>query len=662
MRRRWTCTLVLCGVAALAGASPVSARGQDAAPATEKRVVRGMHDQILFQKDVARIAVGDDAVLKADVLNSRSILLLGRATGRTSLLVWYKDDTLQSFVIAVSPDLDMLQRALREIHPNISVEIAPDREAVVLRGTVPDVTFSRAAEAAASTYLQSGVGGESAPLVTAPGSGGADASNPTIRPTERKSRESSVINLIRVDKLPQTVEQRLQQSLEDIGTNDVRVRRLVRGDFPNDAVDVLLLRGKVKNQVELTRVLHLAATMLLGGSEGTMAIKVLGDEGGGVATTGGGGRASQSNRSSSGVSTTSGFSGTAPETDLDLNPGRAKAVSVGNGRILSFIEVSDLPQVRVDVRLYEINRTKLLTYAPEFTFIWSDFDQGKLLPSSQAVGIQGTNAARVGGAGKSEVQGVLGFLSDGYSQQIQVSGDNAAISATLQLLEERGIARALSNPSLTVLSGESASFQVGGQVPVPQAFSPALGTTTGTNTATAGVFNSVEFRSFGVNLAMRPMVGDDDKVTISLSSVVDQPDETLTTTIRDSTGTDQTTTAFSSRSIQTTTRLGDGQALMIGGLIGRNSTDGASYTPGLERIPLIGWMFKRYSVKDEDRELIVVVTPTVVRDRLVDMGGWDFPNLSASARKWVDDTLKWSRDEWPVETGKHKPVNKVSGQ
>ena len=166
--------------------------------------------------------------------------------------------------------------------------------------------------------------------------------------------------------------------------------------------------------------------------------------------------------------------------------------------------------------------------------------------------------------------------------------------------------------------------------------------------------------SAALKAAMRPMVGEDDKVTLSLSSVVDQPDESLTTTIRESTGTDQTTTAFSSRSIQTTTRLGDGQALMIGGLIARQSTDGASYTPGLERIPLIGWMFKRYSVKDEDRELIVVVTPTVVRDRIVDMGGWEFPDTSASARKWVDDTLRWSRSEWPVETGKQQPRNKVS--
>jgi Flp pilus assembly secretin CpaC len=278
-----------------------------------------------------------------------------------------------------------------------------------------------------------------------------------------------------------------------------------------------------------------------------------------------------------------------------------------------------------------------------------------LTPASQAVGIQGLQAARVGGAAKSQIQNVLGFLADGFSQQFQVSGDNAAVNGVLQILESRGIARALSNPSLTVLSGESASFQVGGEVPIPQAFSPAMGANTGTNATTPGVFSSVEFRSFGVELTMRPMVGDDDKVTLSLSSVVDQPDEQLTTLIRDTTGTAPTTTAFQSRSIQTTTRLSDGQALLIGGLIARRATDGASYTPGLERVPLVGWLFKRFSVKDEDRELVVVVSPTVVRDRIMDMGGWDFPDVSKLSRRWVDETIRWCREQWPVATGR-KPA------
>src|SRR5262249_59613135 len=113
-------------------------------------------------------------------------------------------------------------------------------------------------------------------------------------------------------------------------------------------------------------------------------------------------------------------------------------------------------------------------------------------------------AARVGSAGAA-IQDVLSFLNGGLLNEFQYSGSQAAIGAVLSVLEREGIAQSLSSPSLTVLSGELAQVQIGGEVPVPTAFAPAFGGAAATGAAAAagagattpGVFSSVEFVPFG---------------------------------------------------------------------------------------------------------------------------------------------------------------------
>jgi Flp pilus assembly secretin CpaC len=649
--KRTLAVLALIGFSLFAASAPTFA--QDEPKRVDRRVLRGMHDQLKFDKDVSRTAVGDQKTLTAEVLNSRTILMLGREIGRTSLIVWFSDDSMQSFDITVQPDLGLLQRALQDIHPAITVELAPDRPAVVLRGTVPDVVYARSAESAASAYLQS-ERTEVPPDVAAP-SGQPGGAAPSSRPQEAGRRESAVINLIRVDKLPAPLEDRISQSILSIGAADVTVSRLARNDVPDDSKDVFLLNGKVKDQVTLVRVLQLAATMVgsVELSATNQEVRVLADEAGGLteeSSTQRGQSSNNSSRMSSFGGTSSGDASSSElSNDIESNPGRAKSVSIAGGRVLSFIQVTDIPQVRVDVRLYEVNRTALLEYSPEITIIGSDFTQPSLRPPTGAVNLQGAQAVRAGGTDTQDVQGVLSFLTGGALGEFQYAGTHVAIGGVMQILETRGIARALSNPSLTVLSGEHAHFQVGGDVPIPEAFAPAYGTAT--TAATPGVFSSVEFRRFGVELEMRPLVGDDGRITVDIFSKVDEPDAELTTLIRDATGTDPTTTAFRSRAIETTARLADGQALMIGGLIGRRSGDDTSFTPILERVPILGWLFKRYNISDDDRELVVVVNPTVVRDPIEDLGMWKFPDVSPLSRGWVDRVIQFAQKEWPQSKG-----------
>ena len=188
------------------------------------------------------------------------------------------------------------------------------------------------------------------------------------------------------------------------------------------------------------------------------------------------------------------------------------------------------------------------------------------------------------------IQNVLSFLNGGLLNELQYSGGHAAIDSVLSLLEREGIAQTLSSPSLTVLSGELAQVQVGGEVPVPTAFAPAFGTAAapGGAAATPGVFSSVEFVPFGVQLQIRPLVGDDGTITLDVQPLVVTPDAVLTDSIRQSTGTAVPTTAFQTRALRTSSRLLDGQALLIGGLTSNNTSTNTASTPGLRDVPILG--------------------------------------------------------------------------
>jgi Flp pilus assembly secretin CpaC len=302
---------------------------------------------------------------------------------------------------------------------------------------------------------------------------------------------------------------------------------------------------------------------------------------------------------------------------------------VAGGRILSFIEVSDLPQIRVDIRIEEINRTKLRTLDPNSALLLSNFRQPSLNPAQSATTVQGDQAARVGSSGAA-IQGVLSFLNGGLLGELQYSGGHVAVDSALSLLEREGIAQTLASPSLTVLSGELAQVQIGGEIPVPTAFAPAFGSAATTTAAagglaTPGVFSSVEFVPFGVQLQIRPLVGDDDTITLDVQPLVVTPDTLLTNTIRQSTGTTVPTTAFQTRALRTSSRLQDGQALLIGGLLSNNTSTNTAATPGLASTPILGRLFQSLNRNDQTTELIVVVNPVLVRTPVSDAAIWSFP-------------------------------------
>ncbi len=614
-------------------------------------IIKSQYRRLSFDIDIKRLAVGDTEILSAELINSREVLALGRQTGRTTVIVWLSDGTSREFVVAVQRDLSVLERALRSVHPSIVVESAPDRDALVLTGVVPDLTTSNTAETVARNYLGSLAGGGAAqPLIASPTPGAPPDANTAPRVDGKSSAPvstASVINLLRLQTLPSTLEDKVRDAVRGIGGGHVTVRRVVRGAMPDDTLDTLVLEGEVGSQAVLTRVLVLSAQLFAGQTISASDIHVVADEGGGLASQTQGQAQSQQTQLGGGSSSSlfGGARSSRLSNQVRTNLGRATAVELANGRILSFIRVKDLPQVRVQIRLFEVNRTKLKALGVDSALLTSDFRQPSLNPARSATQTQGDQAARVGANGAA-IQNVISFLSGGLMNELQFSGGHVAIDTALSLLEREGVAQTLSSPSLTVLSGELAQVQVGGEVPVPVAFSPAFGNTgsasaTGSGGAggggggggqaaqsTPGVFSSVDFVPFGVQLQVRPMVGEDDTITLDVQPMVVTPDSVLTDAIRQSSGTAVATTAFQTRALRTSSRLQDGEALLIAGLVSQNSSTNQGANPVLRRIPIVGRLFESYNRNDQDTELIVVVNPVVIRTRAASASLWSFVDKS----------------------------------
>ncbi|MGI2227301.1 pilus assembly protein N-terminal domain-containing protein [Shewanella frigidimarina] len=591
-----------------------------------REMVQWTHSRLVFKKSISRVAIGQDAIMQVEVLDKNEVLALAKKVGRTSLIVWYTDDTSETFLFSVTEDLSVLRQALSDIHPKIRLTLAPDRAALVLRGRVPTVKYKLAAETAARHYLDAGknrISDNNSLVMKSPTDFLADLS-PNIRLPSQQLRQSNrgkvghaaIINLIQVDVLPMNMIEKVKKAIVQLGGESVTVSRIQKGDMPDDQADTLLLGGQVETQVDLVRVLNLASRLFTGDrinaitgkiEAGSNDITVIANESGGLI--------SSSQQVSSNSSSNRGGNAKSSSNNVKSNIARAKLLSMANGRLLSTIEVRDLPQVRVAIQMYEVNRRSLTQWRPDFSLITQGYNK-----TDGNFGLDGaTNQA----LGSGKVENALQVLGGALVNNFQVGGSEIAFDLLFSLLEKDGISRTLSRPTLTVLAGEKAVFRAGGEVPVPTSFSPnGISSANGGNSQ--GVFSGTEFKSFGIQLEVRAMVDENDLITLDLSPSISTPDTLLTQQISSSTGSSLTTSAFNVRNLTTSTRLRDGQPLIIGGLVSRDISDSRDFVPGINDVPLLGKLTESSSGADTARELIIIVTPTLVREPRHDVALWQF--------------------------------------
>lgn len=168
------------------------------------------------------------------------------------------------------------------------------------------------------------------------------------------------------------------------------------------------------------------------------------------------------------------------------------------------------------------------------------------------------------------------------------------LNAVIDALEEEGLISVLAEPNLTALSGESASFLAGGEFPILVPDSDGRVT--------------IEFKKFGVSLNFTPTLMGRDRVNLHVRPEVSQLSSTNAVTLNNF-----QIPSLTTRRADTTVELGSGQSFAIAGLIQNNVTHDISKFPGLGDVPVLGSLFKSDRFQREESELVIIVTPYVVR-------------------------------------------------
>jgi pilus assembly protein CpaC len=194
----------------------------------------------------------------------------------------------------------------------------------------------------------------------------------------------------------------------------------------------------------------------------------------------------------------------------------------------------------------------------------------------------------------SHVTSASGEFTFGDFLNLFLFSEKYDIGAMIRALRGRGLFQSLAEPNLIAYNGQEASFLAGGEIPIPV----VQGTT---NTV------AVEYKEYGVRLNFRPTVAGD---TIRLHvrpevSTLDFPNGILLSGFR--------IPALATRRAETDVELRDGQSFAVAGLLNNLSQDDVNEVPGLSRLPIIGRLFRSRSERAEQTELLVLITPQLVR-------------------------------------------------
>lgn len=267
---------------------------------------------------------------------------------------------------------------------------------------------------------------------------------------------------------------------------------------------------------------------------------------------------------------------------------RSYEVSVGAPGLGEPAQVS--AQVQIDTRIVELSRRALRQAGINITRVGSN-STVSLSPPGTLSGVSS------GGAGGFIVDSASGFLplSQAFNLVYGHAGENLLV--TVSVLEQNGLARTLAEPTLVALSGQTASFLAGGEFPIPVAQNRGSGSSI-----------TIEFKPFGIRLMVTPTVLARDRIALRVAPEVSEIDFSAGV---DSGGV--TVPGLITRRADTMIELGDGESFAISGLVSQQLSANLEKIPGLGDIPVLGAFFKSTRFEREDRELLMIVSPHLVR-------------------------------------------------
>lgn len=263
-------------------------------------------------------------------------------------------------------------------------------------------------------------------------------------------------------------------------------------------------------------------------------------------------------------------------------------------------------QVQTDIRVLEVSRTKLNAFGFDY----------ESLGGKAAVGI-GTGAG----------------MGEGFNFFRRSSNASTMINA----LERGGFAYTLAEPSLTALSGQTATFLSGGEFPVPVRSSDASGGSL-----------QVEYKNFGIGLALTPTVIDENQIILKVAPEVSELD--FAAGVRSE---GISIPGLRVRRTETTVSLAPGETFIISGLVSRSTINNSDRLPGLGNLPVLGAFFRSSRIEQEDKELIMVVTPHLVSPKSSTLPPGTLPGAGYhdASMGWLDMMTETRSGAEPVRHG-----------
>ncbi len=304
------------------------------------------------------------------------------------------------------------------------------------------------------------------------------------------------------------------------------------------------------------------------------------------------------------------------------------------GQVINMITVEGREQVLLKVSVVEMNRTVIKQLGVDLNAI-GNFGSLVAAPFQASIftpllfGATPVPQGLIGNSTRNPFPLGNGLPPNTLGGAYTNSG--STIGAILRVLEQNDLAHTLAEPNLTAISGETANFLAGGEFPVPI-------------TQDAGINNNitVEFKKFGIGLSFTPVVMTEGRISLKISTEVSE---------LSSEGAVQsagfTIPALKVRRAETMVELPSGGSIAIAGLISDQSRQALSGYPGLKNLPVIGALFRSRDFQKKETELVVLVTPYVVKP------------VARSQLAQPDDGFGWASD---VNTDLIGQMNRVYGR
>jgi len=261
------------------------------------------------------------------------------------------------------------------------------------------------------------------------------------------------------------------------------------------------------------------------------------------------------------------------------------------GKVVNLLSIGSSQQVMLEVRFSEVKRSALKDIGFGF-FVNND--------SGTLNGVSGGGASLTPDAnGNGTLR--LGSIVDSFGIITKTFGAfGLNFDAALNALEKKGAITTLAEPTLVALSGESANFLAGGEFPVPVVQNSGNG---GANSAI-----SIEWKPFGVSLAFTPTVLADGVINMVVEPEVSSIDQSASIVVDN-----LRIPGLQTRRAKTTVELHDGESFALAGLLRTDFQDTVRQFPILGSIPIIGMLFKSTNFQRDETELVITVTPRLVR-------------------------------------------------